>query len=72
MRDKIKKFIDTLKPAINSDGGDLEFISYQDKVVKIRLLGACVGCRLAGTTLNGYIREEILNHFPEVNDVVIG
>ena len=49
----IKKTIKKIRPYINSDGGDLEFVKFEDGIVYIRLLGACVGCSSADTTVKG-------------------
>ncbi len=60
---EIKDLIDTLRIYINQDGGDLEFISYANNVVTIRLLGACVGCSAIDVTyesgLKNLLRDEI-------------
>ncbi len=60
---EIKELIDTLRIYINQDGGDLEFIGYENNVVTIRLLGACVGCSAIDITyesgLKNLLRDEI-------------
>ena len=67
----IKKIISHLRPYIMGDGGDIEFVSYEDNIVYIRLLGACVGCSLIDTTLNNGIKNWIMEEVPTVKDVVM-
>ena len=47
----IKKTIKKIRPYINSDGGDLEFVKFEDGIVYVRLLGACAGCSMIDITL---------------------
>ena len=44
MEDKIKNVLNELKPYLNSDGGDVEFIKYENNHVYIKLNGACQNC----------------------------
>ncbi len=63
--EKIINVINNIKPYINSDGGDIEFIKYEDKYVYIKLHGACAGCGLVDYTINDVIYNAILD---EIND----
>lgn len=69
---EIKELIDTLRIYINQDGGDLEFVKYENNVVTIKLLGACVGCSAVDVTyetgLKNLLRDEI---DPEINLILI-
>ncbi len=69
--EKIKKIVEHIRPYINADGGDLEFVSYIDNVVTVNLTGACVGCSMIDTTLNDGIKGWIMDEVPEVKDVVL-
>ena len=62
----IKKTIKKIRPYINSDGGDIEFVRFEDGIVYIRLLGACVGCSSADTTVKGGIETLFLEEVPGV------
>ncbi len=63
MENKIKEAINDIRPALQNDGGDIEFISIDGKNVHVRLIGACAGCPMSQITLtNGvqrYLRETI-------------
>ena len=68
--DKIKEVLDTIKPYLYADGGDLEFIKYEDGYVYIKLLGACQGCSLADVTIENGIFETLKQEIPEIKGVI--
>jgi Fe-S cluster biogenesis protein NfuA len=45
------------RPAVQADGGDVEFVGVEGHRVKVRLKGACLSCALAGQTLGGIRRR---------------
>jgi Fe-S cluster biogenesis protein NfuA len=68
---KIKELIDTyVKPAVEMDGGNIEFKSFQDGVVTVILQGACSGCPSSTVTLKSGIEGMLKRMVPEVNEVV--
>lgn len=70
MKEKVKKAIEELRPHLQADGGDVEFLDVtEDGVVKVRLLGACVGCPMRQMTLTHGITRFIKNKVPEVKEV---
>ena len=68
-----KKIIEILneyiKPAVESDGGAIEFDSYVDGVVKVILKGSCSGCPSSTATLKGGIESLLKSMLPEVKEV---
>ena len=66
---KIKMIIDKIRPFLISDGGNLEFIKYENNVVYVRLMGACADCSMMDITLKDGIEEIIINEIPEVKEV---
>ena len=67
---KIEKVIDDrIRPALQMDGGDIEFIGYENGVVKVRLQGACVGCPGAAATLKHGVENLLTSEIPEVESV---
>lgn len=72
MVDKIKEAIDAIRPALQNDGGDIEFINVDGKNVHVRLVGACAGCPMSQITLtNGvqrYLREAVDKELTVIND----
>ncbi len=50
-------------------GGAVEFVSFDGKVVKVKLGGACLGCPLSPVTLKGWVEGTIRQFFPEIERV---
>ena len=67
---KIKVVIDMLRPFLVSDGGDVEFVKYENHIVYIKLSGACANCMLIDYTLKDGIEAAIKEEVPEVEEVV--
>lgn len=67
---KIKEVIDMLRPFLVSDGGDVEFVKYENHIVYIKLSGACANCMLIDYTLKDGIEAAIKEEAPEVEEVV--
>ena len=44
MIEKIEKALEEIRPSLQADGGDVEFVSVENGIVKVRLIGACGGC----------------------------
>ena len=70
VEDKIIKVLDKIRPYLNSEGGDLEFIKFEDGIVYIRMLGACLGCSALDVTLKDGIESLLTAYVPEVIEVV--
>ena len=66
---KIKAVIEKIRPFIINDGGNLEFVKYEDGTVYVKLLGACADCAMADVTLKDGIEEIIVNEVAEVERV---
>ena len=69
MKLKIIALIDKIRPFLISDGGNIEFVKYEDNIVYVRLLGACKDCSMIDVTLKDGIEEMIINEIPEVKEV---
>ena len=67
---KINEILDALRPFINSDGGDIEFIKYEEDFAYIKLLGACVGCSFIDYTIEDSIYESIKEEIPDCKGVI--
>ena len=67
---KIKEILDTLRPYLNMDGGDVEFIKYEDKIVYVNLTGACAACMFSDDTIKNGLFETIKADIPEVEGVI--
>ena len=68
--EKIEVALQSIRPYLQKDGGDVEFVELtEDKIVKVRLLGACVDCDMSAMTLKAGIEESIKSAVPEVVSV---
>lgn len=68
--EKIEIALDSIRPFLQRDGGDVEFVELtEDKVVVVRLLGACESCSMSAMTLKAGIEESIKNAIPEITRV---
>ncbi len=70
MEKEVKRILEQIRPYLNRDGGDLEFVKLEDGIVYIRMLGACVGCALIDTTLYDGIERILVERVPGVIAVV--
>ena len=70
MENKIKELIDDLRPFLNSEGGDIDFIKYEDKYVYIKLTGACANCGYQDETINYGIENYLKEQIPEIEGVI--
>lgn len=66
----INEVINDLKPFLNSDGGDIEFIKYEDDYVYVKLFGACSHCGYQDYTLNDNVYELIKEKIPSCKGVI--
>ena len=72
MIEKIKKQLDKIRPYLQMDGGDIEFIDFDDKsgVLKVKLQGACMGCPMSQITLQEGVAKAIKEEVPAVKEIV--
>ena len=69
LRDRVEKVLDTIRPYVQGDGGDIELIDVTDGIVQVRLAGACVGCMHSMMTLQAGIERMLKQEIPEVRVV---
>ena len=67
---KIISIIDKIRPFLISDGGNLEFVKYEDNIVYVKMMGACADGAMIDLTLKDGIEEFITSEIPEVKEVV--
>jgi Fe-S cluster biogenesis protein NfuA len=68
---KVKMIIDSIRPNLQSHGGDVEFVSTEKgSTVKVRLQGACSGCPGAKMTLKMGIERLLKDKIPQVKEVI--
>lgn len=71
LQDRVADIIRQLRPAVQSDGGDIELVGVDDAgVVTVRLHGACIGCPSAAITLKMGVEQSLKDNIPEIQKVV--
>lgn len=69
--DPIRALLDEyVRPAVEGDGGAIDFVGFEDGVVTVALRGSCSGCPSSTATLKGGIENLLKQHLPEVKEVV--
>ena len=70
MDQKIKDALGQIRPYLQRDGGDIEFVELtEDNVVLVRLQGHCAGCPGAQMTIKGVVERIIKEAYPEIKAV---
>lgn len=69
--EKVKEVIESVRPALQGHGGDIELVGTDaDNTVRVRLQGACQGCPGAAMTMKMGIERVLREKVPEVKEVV--
>jgi Fe-S cluster biogenesis protein NfuA len=69
-QDQVETVLNTLRGAMQVDGGDVELVSLKDDVVSVRLRGTCVHCPSAQLTLKHGIEGTLKRELPWISEVV--
>lgn len=70
LRERIESTLDTIRPALQIDGGDVEYVGVDDNgVLQLRLVGACGSCPISSMTVKHGIERRIRATIPEVREV---
>lgn len=69
---QIIEVLDQIRPALHADGGDVEFLGFEESegIVHLRLMGACESCPISMLTLKDGIERRIRSTVPEVREVM--
>jgi Fe-S cluster biogenesis protein NfuA len=70
VEERLQALLETLDSYISAyHGGSVQMVNFDGKVLKVRLGGACKGCQLSPTTLNGWVAGTVRQFFPEIEKV---
>ena len=69
MKEKIEEALNQIRPSLQADGGDVELVSVENGVAKVRLKGACQGCPMASVTMSQGIEKILKEKIPELKGV---
>jgi len=71
LRRKVEEALDTIRPYLQADGGDVEVIEITtDQVLRIELTGACKSCNMSHMTMRAGIEETIKRAVPEIKEII--
>ena len=71
LEEQIKTALDNVRPSLQADGGDVEFVGVDEEgVVSLKLTGACGSCPMAQMTLKMGIENYLKKEIPEVSSVI--
>ncbi len=71
VKTNVEKALEEIRPFLQSDGGDISLISIDnDKSVKVKLEGACVGCSVNQMTLKSGVEMTIKKYVPQIEEVI--
>ena len=69
IKEKVEQAIEKIRPSLQMDGGDIELVDIEDKVVKVRLRGACGSCPMSVMTLKMGVERIVKEMVPEIESV---
>ncbi|MDA0803089.1 MAG: NifU family protein [Planctomycetota bacterium] len=67
---KVEAVMTLLRPSIQADGGDVEVVSVEDGIVRVRFSGACIACPSKGNTMRHGLLKAIQERVPGIVDVL--
>jgi Fe-S cluster biogenesis protein NfuA len=67
--ERVEKALDSIRPALMADGGNVELVAVEDGIVKVRLQGACGTCPSALMTLKQGLEVRVKEEVPEIKEV---
>lgn len=71
LKQKVEQALEEIRPFLRNDGGDITLVSIEDdKLVKVRLEGNCVGCSVNQMTLKSGVEMTIKKHAPQIEKVI--
>ncbi len=70
MKQRILTALDSIRPYLQADGGDVELVNVTDDgIVEVRLTGACVGCPMSQMTLRAGVERALIREIPWIRRV---
>ncbi len=70
VEEQVKEALELIRPAIQSDGGDIQLVGIKDGVVTVHLFGTCESCPISPVTLRQGVERLLRERIPEVTEVV--
>ena len=71
LQEKVETALEEIRPFLQSDGGDIALVGIEDaNIVRVQLLGTCVGCSVNQMTLKSGVEMTIKKHAPQIEQVI--
>ena len=70
LNNKIENALEEIRPFLRGDGGDIELVSVEKNIVKVKLLGNCNSCSVNQMTLKNGVEMTIKKYVPEIKEVI--
>ncbi len=70
LKDKVQQALDSIRPFLKNDGGDIELIDIKEDVVYVRLLGNCSGCHISNSTMKLGVENTVKQFVPSIKEVI--
>ena len=70
VEEKVIEIINELRPFLMYEGGNIEFVKYEDDIVYIKMLGACSNCHMLDLTLKDGIEATLKEEIPSIKEVI--
>ncbi|SEF50958.1 NifU-like domain-containing protein [Halpernia humi] len=67
---KVLNALESIRPFLNKDGGDIELVDVKNNVVTVKLLGNCVQCSMSLSTMKFGVEQKIKEFAPEITEVI--
>jgi len=69
IEEQIKEALEQVRPQLQADGGDIEYVGFDNGIVQVKLKGACSGCPMSTMTLQWGVENFLKKRIPEVTKV---
>ncbi len=70
IEEKIIEMIEKMRPYLNMDGGDIEYIKYEDGYVYVKMTGACSNCMFQDNMVNYGLLQMFQSEIPEIKGII--
>lgn len=67
--DRVQEVLDSVRPYLQSDGGDVQIVAIDGEVLKVKLLGNCENCNMNTMTMKAGLEQTIIRSIPEIKKV---
>jgi len=69
LKERVEAVLEKVRVGLKSEGGDIELVEVRDKVVYVRLKGACGTCQMSSLTMKNWVESSIKKEVPEITSV---